>query len=95
MLLTETTGLEETAVPEVVRELEKLLEVGRGDVGTALLEEEGIVAVLLGDTGMLMLVVVGLGLLEAGAVVVFTGEGSTVAVVVYMSKSVPKMVPSL
>ena len=49
----------------------------------------------LEDNGMLMLVVVGPGLLEVGTVVAFTGEGSTVAVVVYVSKSVPKMVPSL
>ena len=62
VVLTDTIGLEETAVPEVVGELEKPLEVGRGDVG--------------------MLVVVGLGLLEAGTVVALTGEGSTVAVVV-------------
>ena len=93
VVLTETTGFEETAVPEVVGELEEPLEIGWDDVGTALLEDERIVAVLLVDNGMVALV--GVAPLEADIVVVFTSEGGTPGVIVRMSKSVVRAVSSL
>lgn len=84
--LTETTGgPEETAVPEVEGEPEEALR-------TALLEGEGLVAVLLGDNGTLVLV--GAVPLEADIVVAFAGEASTVTVVVVPPKAVPESVCS-
>lgn len=76
-------GPEEIAAGKVVVEVEDALEIGRGDLRTALFEGEGIVAVLLGDNGTLLLE--GAMPLEAGTVVAFTREGSTVIVVVVVS----------
>ena len=93
VVLTETIGFEEIAVPEVIGELEEPLDVGRGDVRTALLEEEGTVAVLLVDNGMVVLV--GVAPPEADVVGAFTSGGSTPGVIVRTSKSVPRTVSSL
>ena len=90
--LTETTeGPEETAVPEVVREPKEVLEIGRGDFeATLIVKREGIVAVLLGT-----LMLDGKMMLDAGTVVAFTREGSTVTVVVIVPKAVLEMLPPL
>ena len=90
--LTETTeGPEETAVPEVVREPKEVLEIGRGDFeATLIVKREGIVAVLLGT-----LMLDGEMMLDAGTVVAFTREGSTVTVVVIVPKAVLEMLPPL
>lgn len=93
VVFTETKGLEESAVPEVVGELEEPLEVDWGDVRTTLLKDEGIVAVLFGDNRMVVLV--GMAPLEADIVRAFTSEGSRPGVIVRMSKSVARAVSSL
>ena len=80
--LTETTGLAEEAVAEVEPEIERV------DASSALLEEVRIVAVLLGDTEMLVLDGA-VPLVEA-----LTPEVRTVIVVVTSTEAVPEMVPS-
>lgn len=92
-LMETTGGPEETAAPKVAEEPEEVLGIGRGDLRATLFEGEGIVAVLLGDNGMLVLD--GAVPLEAGTVVAFTGEGRIVTVVVVVSKAVPEIVPSI
>ena len=89
--LIETIGEpEEIAVPKVVEEPEKALEIGRGDFKATLFEGEEIVAVMLE-----MLVLDEPMTLEAGTVVAFAREGSTATVVVIIPKTVPEIVPSL
>lgn len=83
-------GPEEIAVPKVVGEPEKALEIGRGDLKATLFEGEEIVAVMLE-----ILVLDGPMTLEAGTVVAFAREGSTATVVVIIPKTVPEIVPSL
>ena len=92
-LMEATGGPEETALPKVLEEPEEAVEVGRGDVRPTLFEGEAIVIVLLGDSGTLMLDVTILP--ETVTVVKFAREGTTVSVVVILSKSVPEIVPSL
>ncbi|CAF9909729.1 MAG: hypothetical protein ALECFALPRED_005983 [Alectoria fallacina] len=82
-LMETTEGPGEKAVPKVVEEAEEALKMGRGDLRTTLFVGEGIVAVLLGDNGTLVLG--GVVPLEAGTVVAFTDEGSTITVVVVVS----------
>ena len=86
VIFNDPVGLTEEETGRPVRAPEETVEFGGADCEVTLPEREGVVAVLLGESGTLIL---------DEAIPLEVGEVSSVTVVVISREAVPEIVPSL